>query len=70
VNILVLQIFVSFVLVAAGVALFVYTVRSRTLEHSDRLALAPLEDDGPTSDDGGAAGAPRPSTSVAGGEKP
>jgi hypothetical protein len=25
--------------------LFVYTVRSRTLEHADRLSLTPLEDD-------------------------
>jgi hypothetical protein len=45
--ILVLQIFVSLVLVGGAVALFVYTVRSRTFEHADRLSLAPLEDDGP-----------------------
>lgn len=44
-NILALQIFVSLMLVAGAVALFVYTVRSRTFEHADRLALAPLEDD-------------------------
>jgi len=69
VNILVLQIFVSFVLVAGAVVLFIHTVRSRTLEHSDRLALAPLEDDGPSLDDGGAK-ASRASTSVAGGEEP
>jgi nitrogen fixation-related uncharacterized protein len=48
VSVLILQIFVSLVLVAGAVALFVYTVRSRTFEHADRLALAPLEDDGPT----------------------
>jgi len=47
VSILVLQIFVSLMLVAGSVVLFVYTVRARTLEHSDRLALAPLEDDAP-----------------------
>lgn len=47
-NILILQIFVSLVLVAGAVVLFVYTIRSRTLEHADRLSLAPLEDDGPT----------------------
>jgi len=69
VNILVLQIFVSFVLVAGAVVLFIHTVRSRTLEHSDRLALAPLEDDGPTIDDDGAPVRP-PSVPVAGGEQP
>jgi len=44
--ILVLQIFVSLVLVAGSLVLFVHTVRSRTFEHADRLALAPLEEDG------------------------
>jgi hypothetical protein len=45
VNILELQVFVSLMLVAGAVLLFVFTVRARTFEHSDRLALAPLEDD-------------------------
>ena len=44
-NILELQVFVSLMLVAGGVLLFVFTVRARTFEHADRLALAPLEDD-------------------------
>jgi len=44
-NVIVLQVFVSLMLVAAGLALFVFVIRSRTLEHSDRLSLAPLEDD-------------------------
>ena len=44
-TILILQIFVSLVLVAGAVVLFVYTVKSRTLEHADRLSLAPLDDD-------------------------
>ncbi len=44
-TILILQVFVSLVLVAGSVALFVFTIRSRTLEHADRLSLAPLEDD-------------------------
>ena len=44
-NIILLQVFVSLMLVAGSVALFIYTVRSRTLEHADRLSLAPLEDD-------------------------
>ena len=44
-NILELQVFVSLMLVAGGVLLFVFTVRARTFEHSARLSLAPLEDD-------------------------
>jgi hypothetical protein len=44
-SVMVLQVFVSLMLVAGSVLLFVFTVRSRTLEHADRLALAPLEDD-------------------------
>ena len=44
-NVLSLQVFVSLMLVAGAVLLFVVTVRARTFEHSDRLALAPLEDD-------------------------
>lgn len=44
-SVIVLQVFVSLMLVAGSVVLFVYTVRSRTLEHVDRLALAPLEED-------------------------
>jgi hypothetical protein len=51
VSILVLQIFVSLILVAGSVVLFVHTVRSRTLEHADRLALAPLADDAPRAAD-------------------
>jgi nitrogen fixation-related uncharacterized protein len=47
VSILVMQVFVSLMLVAAAIAFFVWVVRGRTLEHSDRLALAPLEDDAP-----------------------
>lgn len=44
-NVLALQVFVSLMLVAAAVVLFVHTVRARTLEHADRLALAPLDED-------------------------
>jgi len=47
VTILILPIFVSLVLVAGAVVLYVHSVRSRTLEHADRLALAPLDDDAP-----------------------
>lgn len=44
-NVMVLQVFVSLMLVAGSIVLFVFTVRSRTLEHSDRLSLSPLDDD-------------------------
>lgn len=44
-NILILQVFVSLMLVAGAVLLFVFTVKARTFEHADRLALAPLEED-------------------------
>lgn len=46
-SVIVLQVFVSLMLVAGSVVLFVWTVRGRTLEHTDRLSLAPLEDDAP-----------------------
>jgi hypothetical protein len=45
VSVLFLQIFVSLCLVAGSLVLYVFTVRERTFEHSDRLALAPLDDD-------------------------
>lgn len=44
-NVIVLQVFVSLMLVVGGVVLFVWTVKSRTFEHAERLSLAPLEDD-------------------------
>lgn len=44
-SVIVLQVFVSLMLVSGSVLLFVWTVRSRTLEHSDRLSLMPLEED-------------------------
>jgi len=45
VSVIALQVFVSLMLVAGAVVLFIWTVRSRTLEHSDRLSLAPLDDE-------------------------
>jgi nitrogen fixation-related uncharacterized protein len=44
-SIIILQVFVSLMLVAGSVVLFVWTVRGRTLEHAERLSLAPLDDD-------------------------
>jgi nitrogen fixation-related uncharacterized protein len=42
---LTLQLFVSLVLVAGSLILFVFTVRQRDFDHADRLALKPLEED-------------------------
>ena len=66
-TILILQIFVSLMLVAGSVVLFVYTVKSRTLEHADRLALAPLEDDTGSSPPAGDADGPSANESKEGG---
>jgi cbb3-type cytochrome oxidase maturation protein len=41
----VLLVFVSLVLVLLAVGLFVWSVKSRTHEHIDRLALLPLLDE-------------------------
>ncbi|NVJ23800.1 MULTISPECIES: cytochrome oxidase [Myxococcus] len=45
-NVLVLQVFVSLMLVASSVLLFIYSMRHRDHEQADRLALFPLEEDG------------------------
>jgi hypothetical protein len=47
VNVVALQVFVSLVLVAGSLVLFVHSVRQRDHEHADRLSLVPLEDDNP-----------------------
>ncbi|MCP3162513.1 cytochrome oxidase [Myxococcus qinghaiensis] len=44
-NVLVLQVFVSLMLVASSVLLFIYSMRHRDHEQADRLALFPLEED-------------------------
>jgi hypothetical protein len=44
-TVVVLQVFVSLMLVAGSLVLFVHTVRQRDFDHADRLALAPLDDD-------------------------
>lgn len=43
--------FVSSVLAGTAVLAFVWTVRSSTHEHADRLALRPLDDDAPPKTD-------------------
>jgi len=55
-EILILLVFVSLVLVVLGVGFFAWCVRSKTLEHSERLALLPLSD---SDDDTTESSAPR-----------
>lgn len=40
-----MQVFVSLILVAGSLVLFLHSVRQRDFDHADRLALAPLEED-------------------------
>ena len=44
-DVLILQIFVSLVLVAGSLVLFGVSARQKDYEHADRLALLPLEAD-------------------------
>ncbi len=44
-EIVILQVFVSLLLVAGSVLLFAFTCRQRDFDHADRLALLPLEKD-------------------------
>jgi cbb3-type cytochrome oxidase maturation protein len=46
-EVLILTSFVSVVLAAGGVALFVWSARERTFDQSDRLALLPLDEPDP-----------------------
>jgi cbb3-type cytochrome oxidase maturation protein len=45
VDVLLLLVFLSAVLALLGVGLFVWSVRERTFDQADRLALLPLRDD-------------------------
>ncbi|MGF1464921.1 MAG: cbb3-type cytochrome oxidase assembly protein CcoS [Sandaracinaceae bacterium] len=47
-EVLIITVSVSLALAAGGVGLFVWSVRQGTFEHSDRLALLPLEDEDAT----------------------
>lgn len=40
-----LTLFVSFVLAGAAVAFFIWSIRSGSHEHADRLALLPIDSD-------------------------
>ena len=44
---LILTLFVSLVLAGAGIGLFIWSVKEGTHEHTERLALLPIEDDDP-----------------------
>jgi nitrogen fixation-related uncharacterized protein len=44
-NVLLLQVFVSLMLVVGSVIALLYSVKQGDHEHSDRLSLLPLEDD-------------------------
>jgi hypothetical protein len=45
VEVLILQVFVSLVLVVGSLILFGHSMRQRDHEHADRLALFPIADD-------------------------
>ena len=57
-NVLVLQVFVSLMLVVGAVVLFAYSVKQADHEHADRLSLFPLEEDGPAPPAGESDGVP------------
>jgi len=42
-EILIMQVFVSLILVVGSVLLFLFTARQRDFDHADRLALMPIE---------------------------
>lgn len=44
-TIIVLQVFVSLVLVAGAIILLAYSVRLADYDHADRLSLLPMEED-------------------------
>jgi hypothetical protein len=44
-SVMVLQVFVSLMLVLGSVLLFAYSVRQKDHEHADRLSLFPLDDE-------------------------
>jgi hypothetical protein len=44
-EVVILQVFVSLILVAGSILLFAFTCRQRSFDHADRLALLPLDKD-------------------------
>jgi hypothetical protein len=45
VDVVVLQVFVSLLLVVGSLLLFAFTCRQRDFDHADRLSLLPLDND-------------------------
>ncbi len=46
-DILIVQVFVSLLLVVGGVVALAYSIKSGDPEHADRLSILPLTDDNP-----------------------
>ena len=44
-SVIVIQVFVSLMLVAGSIVMFVFSARQKDFEQADRLALAPLDPD-------------------------
>lgn len=44
-DVIYLQIFVSFLLVVGSLLMFAFSTRQRDTEHADRLSLLPMEDE-------------------------
>lgn len=44
-EILIMQVFVSLLLVVGSVILFLFSARQRDFDHADRLALLPIDSD-------------------------
>lgn len=57
-EVLILLLLIGVLLVAGALAFFAWTVRQHTYDHSDRLALLPLEEEEDDSPDGGMGRAP------------
>ncbi len=45
-DVLILQVFVSLMLVVSSILLFLFSTKQRDFDHADRLALLPVDDDG------------------------
>lgn len=58
-DVLILQVFVSLLLVVGSVILFLVTCRHKSFDHADRLALLPMEQDGAPASSPEPAPAPR-----------
>jgi cbb3-type cytochrome oxidase maturation protein len=65
-EILIMQVFVSLILVGGSVILFLFTVKQRDFDHADRLALMPVD----TDDEAGAAAPTSKHAVTEGSDKP